>query len=466
MKLADLAAGAGLSLAQLAAAVSVQPLLLARMDEGVQPMTRSLAALIAGVVKTQMADVLASCPLTTRLDGPKFYKPLPPQLGELFTPARLSYGNQKVPAIQVGPLWIVSVIAEPWLLTDPNYPHIDIYEGTDPSWEHDGTALPYNPLVDEYSYQGQIFVRATDTEVWMLCIVLEGAGNAIFRLRRDNGIVLGMSVLDSENFVAIVNQPPDPTVWLLGTDRAWRYSTSTQTRVAEVLTGVTGALTMGIFVQGQLYGLYNAGYVDPGDTLSSGIVQIDPNSNMVIKSTPNPDQPTGPARFCYSQNADSFYIARGQFGPALVINDFLVADRATLTLASVPLLETLANVAMHETIALCSTDVFQVGGQPNLWMIAFESIDGGDVQQYRLLEVPPTGGNAVGSYHALGPDGVTESLMVNGIAHGDFLYILLYDPKAYNFVNAIFDTNQKKFVGFVLTPDRDPVENPVGLSFV
>jgi transcriptional regulator with XRE-family HTH domain len=80
--LQELAQQHGLTLAELASACSVRPLLLRRFDQGLQPCTRSLELKIANALGVTRVDVRAACTLTTQLEGESFNNPIPAEPGE------------------------------------------------------------------------------------------------------------------------------------------------------------------------------------------------------------------------------------------------------------------------------------------------------------------------------------------------------------------------------------------------
>ena len=82
-RLADLVQSqSGLPLSAAAAGTGVAPLLLTRIDQGLQPMPARLAAALAAFIGTETWAVRAACTLNTDLDNGELYNPIPPRLGE------------------------------------------------------------------------------------------------------------------------------------------------------------------------------------------------------------------------------------------------------------------------------------------------------------------------------------------------------------------------------------------------
>jgi hypothetical protein len=90
MRLADLIEGAGTTAQAAAASLGVSPLLLSRIDAGLQPMPASLARRLAALLGAELWEVRAACPLNTDLDDRTLLVALPPRLGEPISAARVA----------------------------------------------------------------------------------------------------------------------------------------------------------------------------------------------------------------------------------------------------------------------------------------------------------------------------------------------------------------------------------------
>lgn len=82
MRLLDLIAEKGTTAEAAAVAVGVKPLLLYRIDAGLQPMPAFLADVLAAVLGAERWEVAAACPLNTDLTSRVLLNPIPPRLGE------------------------------------------------------------------------------------------------------------------------------------------------------------------------------------------------------------------------------------------------------------------------------------------------------------------------------------------------------------------------------------------------
>lgn len=101
MRLSDLAISAGSTLGAVAQRVGVDRLLMERIDAGEQPMPVDLGGHVALVLGVDPSTVMSSCPLTTRLGGPRLRVPIPPRQEELQPPTRI-YPTQAVRTPDVG----------------------------------------------------------------------------------------------------------------------------------------------------------------------------------------------------------------------------------------------------------------------------------------------------------------------------------------------------------------------------
>lgn len=90
MRLADLIVAAGSTTESVAATLNVSPLLVVRIDTGRQPMPRELAARMAILLKVELWQVVAACPVNTDLTHGILYNAIPPGLGELVPAARIA----------------------------------------------------------------------------------------------------------------------------------------------------------------------------------------------------------------------------------------------------------------------------------------------------------------------------------------------------------------------------------------
>lgn len=277
MKLWELAASAGLTLSQAADRCGVRPLLLSRIDAGMQPLTRSLEAKLAGVLGVSRIDVRTSVALTTELEGSGFLIPIPPQAGELVPATRLH------PLVPVGfpgapgviPTALVALLAHPTnAITGAS---IAERFGTD------GGALAFTDRIADNdpafsNARGMGFgLYGEEATLWL------GADDLSFNTMRVRASPLDLSIQDrtvtSAAFVGGAGAAIDPQrgiVWFCsGTEFLYRWNPIDAAPTQVTLSFLAPFTTSFKFKSlsfpgdGYLYGLIVNG-------MSSGVVKIDP----------------------------------------------------------------------------------------------------------------------------------------------------------------------------------------------